>query len=106
MTSEHLNAVLAEKIMLWRVTPDRFTMGGRQWLPRWRFRPDQCLTDAFRLLERADPENYAMGSEKGGEFWVRVGIAGSVGEARHTSKPKAITLAVARALGIDVRTIS
>jgi|SRR5579863_7809002 len=102
MTSEQLTVTLAHRVMRWGAGPDRFLLGGRRWLPRWRFRPDQCLTDAFRLLEEANPEQYAMGSEKRGEFWVRVGIAGNVGEARNTSKPKAITLAVARALGIDV----
>jgi hypothetical protein len=77
-------------------------IGGRRWMPRWRFRPNQNLSDAFRLLEEAKPQRYAMGSEKNGDFWVRVEIAGRIGRSRHASKPQAITLAVALAVGIDI----
>ncbi len=102
MTGEQLTALLAERVMGWGVAPGRYLMGGRRWVPRWRFQPEQNLQDAFRLLEKAHPERYAMGAEKTGEFWVRVQIAGGVGGACDASKPKAITLAVARAIGIDV----
>jgi hypothetical protein len=53
------------------------------------------------LLESAEPKHFVMGSDKRGEFWVRVEIAGGVGEARDASKPRAIAFAIARALGID-----
>jgi hypothetical protein len=102
MACEKLTAILAERVMGWSVSPDRFLKGSRGWMPRWRFRPEQNLNDSFQLLEAAKPERYAMGSENGGEFSVRVEITSRVGEARHSSKPRAITLAVARALGIEV----
>ena len=51
MTSEHLTAILAERVMGWTVGPDRFMMGNRGWMPRWRFQPAEKLDDAFRLLE-------------------------------------------------------
>ena len=102
MTSEHLTAILVERVMGWSVAPDRFLMGNRRWIPRWRFRPEQNLSDAFQLLDAARPAHYAMGSDVPGEFWARVGIGNAMGEARHSSRAQAISLAVAAALGIDI----
>lgn len=102
MTTEHLTAVLAEKVMGWTVGPDRFMMGGRRWLPRWRFQPATRLEDAFRLLENVAPEEFTMGAGESGGFWAKVRVAGTTGEARDVSKPCAITVAIARALGIKV----
>lgn len=101
MTTYHLTAILAERVMGWGVGPDRFTMGGRRWLPRWRFRPTENLADAFEVLEKVAAEEYAMGADDEG-FWVRVRIGRVTGEARGRSKPRAITLALARALGLEV----
>jgi hypothetical protein len=42
-----------------------------------------------------------MGTENG-DFWVKVRVVDSIGEARETSKPLAITFAIARALGLAV----
>ena len=100
MTNDRLTAILAELVMGWGVGPDRFMMDGRRWLPRWRFRPTENLTDAFKVLEKAAPQEYSMGADVRG-FWVRVRIGTTVGEARSTSKPRAVTFAVARAVGID-----
>jgi len=52
MTVDQLNVVFAERIMGWRVAADRFLLGNRSWLARWRFQPCRKLEDAFRLLER------------------------------------------------------
>lgn len=92
---------LAEQVLGWKAAPGRFRTGNRRWVPSWRFQPDRDLNDAFRLLEAAKTEEYAMGANKGGKFWCRVEIAGVIGEARDTSQPKAITCAVAKALGIQ-----
>ena len=102
MTSENLAALLAERVMGWTVGPDRFLMGNRRWLPRWRFQPAERLQDAFRLLEQAVPEEYSMGAAENGSFWAKVRVAGTTGEACEPSKSRAITLAIARAFGIDV----
>jgi hypothetical protein len=102
MTNDQLTAVLAERIMGWTVGPERFMMGDRRWLPRWRFQPAMRLEDAFRLLERAAPQDYGVGTAKTGGFWARVRIAGATGEANEPTQPRAITLAVARAVGIEV----
>jgi|ERR1700733_5816116 len=101
MTSENLATLLAVRVMGWTVGPDRFLTGERRWLPKWRFKPGQSPNSAFQLLAAAKPEHYTLESEKGGDFWVRVKTAEGVGEARHSSMPQAITLAVARAFGID-----
>ena len=101
MTNDHLTAILAERIMGWTVGPDRFLMAKRRWQPRWRFQPTENLDDAFKLLEKAAPRDYSMGDDGKG-FRVRVRIGKTIGEACDISKPRAITLAVARAVGIEV----
>jgi hypothetical protein len=101
VTAECLTAILAERVMGWSVGPDRFMMGGRRWQPRWRFKPTENLDDAFKLLEKAAPQDYAMGDDGMG-FWVRVRIGKAIGQARDASKARAITLAIACALGLEV----
>jgi hypothetical protein len=100
MTKDQLAAALAERVMGWTVGPERFMMGGRRWLPRWRFQPATRLEDAFRLLESVAPEEFTMGAAESGGFWAKVRVAGTTGEALDQSKPRAITVAIARALGI------
>ena len=39
MTAEHFTAVLAERVLHWRSTPDRLLTGKRAWIPRWRSQP-------------------------------------------------------------------
>lgn len=56
MTPEMLTAILAERAMGWSVSPDRFLLGGKRWLPRWRFRPLEDLADAFQLLDRVSTD--------------------------------------------------
>lgn len=102
VTADKLTALLAERVLGWRAAPDRFLLNGRCWLARWRFQPLRNLEDAFRLLDAAKPTEYSMGRRGAGAFWVRIRLSGSVGEAHCKSKPRAICLAVARALGVDV----
>lgn len=102
MTAETLTAVLAKRVMGWGVGPDRFTTSSRHWLPRWRFQPTRSLEDAFRLLEQVAPREYAMGASEDGAFWATVRLAGTTGEARESSQPRALTFAIARAVGIQV----
>jgi len=101
MTTDRLTAILAERVMGWSVAPDRLLLGDRRWQPRWRFQPTENLDDAFRLLEKAAPQNYSMGDDGKG-FWARVRIGKTVSEARQSSMPRAIAFAVARAFGIEV----
>jgi excisionase family DNA binding protein len=102
MTNEQLAAILAERVMGWTVGPERYMMGGRRWIPRWRFQPIEKLEDAFRLLEEAMPQEYSIRGDDKGNIQVQVRIAGTAGEAHGTSRPLVITLAIARAVGVDV----
>ena len=101
MSSEQLTAALAERVMGWTVGPDRFMMGNRGWMPRWRFQPADKLDDAFRLLQEAAPQAYSICGDDKGSIHVEVRINGAVGEARGTSIPGVVTNAVARAVGIQ-----
>ena len=101
-TKEDLTAILAEQVMRWGVAPDRFLLEGRRWLPRWRFQPVKSIEDAFRLLEELNPHEYTMNGGATGDFRVRVRLHnGCFGEATDKSKARAITTAVARAIGVD-----
>lgn len=102
MTAENLTAQLAERVMNWGIGPDRFTMGHRRWMPRNRFRPTNRIEDAFRLLEHAEPQCYDMSKKEDGSIWVTVRIGKATGEACNTSIPLAISIAVARAIGIPI----
>ena len=102
MTAEMLTALLAEQVMGWRVGTGRYLLGQRRWLARWRFQPTRRAEDAFRLLEQAAPQEFTMGTADNGDFWVKVRVAGTTGEARAASKPRAITFAIARAIGIEI----
>ena len=103
MTEERLTTLLVQKVMGWSATPDRFLTGDRGWLPRWKFQPTNKLTDAIRLLEASTPEQYSMGVNASGEFWVKVKIGGTAAQVQDRSKPLAICRAVAAAYGIEVK---
>jgi len=102
MTNDQLAAVLAERVLHWRATPDRFLTGQRGWIPRWRFQPTEKLTDAIRLLEAVAPQEYSMTVDANGAFCARVSFCGATAEAHARTKPLAICLAVAAAAGIEV----
>ena len=102
MTSEHLTAVLAEKIMGWGVAPDRLLLGDRRWLPRWRFQPLTKLEHALQLVEKA-ATSYTLTVAEDGTFAAHVRIGERTGIASGEPKAMAITVAVARAIGLDVQ---
>jgi hypothetical protein len=101
MTTSELTALLAQRVMRWTVHLGRYQMENRRWTPAWRFQPTKRLEDAFRLLDAADPEEYTINAHRGATVTVRVQISGTAGEASGTSKARAITFAVARAIGLD-----
>jgi hypothetical protein len=103
MTTDQLNALLAERVMGWTVAPKRFLIGKGRWMPSWRFQPTNCLDDAFQLLEKANAETYTMAGGAAKLFQVRIRVReGAIGYAQDSSKAKAITLAIAQAVGIYV----
>jgi hypothetical protein len=102
MTSDQLTALLAERVMRWGVAPDRFTMGNRGWMPRWRFQPTEKLEDALRLLREAAPQEYSICGDEKGVLQVRVRVGASTGTANGGTLANAIATAVARAVGLEV----
>jgi hypothetical protein len=96
-----LTEELACQVMGWRATPDRFIKSGRSWIPKWRFAPFTRLEDAFRLLE-ASASSYTLRASSRGVFTAEVSVASRTGWASGQSKATIITVAVARAIGLDV----
>jgi hypothetical protein len=101
MTDDQLTVTLAECVMGWRATANRFLKGDRRWAPRWRFQPTRRIADALQLLKKVAPEAFAVKSEANGVNHARTRIAGSTGTASDKSQARAITYSIARALGID-----
>jgi hypothetical protein len=99
MTNEHMTALLAEKVMGWKVRPDRFIKSGRSWIPRWRFEPFARLEDAFILLDKIGG-TYLLSVDATGSFAAEVRIDARIGSATGEPKARAITLAISQALGI------
>jgi hypothetical protein len=97
-----LTALLAQRIMGWRVGPDRYLLGGRQWKPRSWFQPTKRLIDALRLLKAANADQFTVVRAGRGLWSATVQISGVVGEATENSEASALTIAVARSLGLEV----
>jgi hypothetical protein len=85
--------------MGWNPGPDRYVGPGRKWIPKWRFSPFTNLDDAFKLLEKVASRFTLTGSETG--VTAEVQIRESIGCASASSTPYAVTMAVARALGLS-----
>jgi hypothetical protein len=100
MTEEALTAMLAERVMGWKAAPDRFIRSGRSWIPRWRFRPLAELTDALRLLDQA-ADHYTL-TRDCSTFVAEVQVGSCRGKAVGEQKARTITIAVARALRLEV----
>jgi hypothetical protein len=100
MNDNTLTCELAVRVMGWRATPDRFIKRGRSWIPQWRFQPLEELADAFQLLDAA-ANRYSLSRDRHGVFGTSVQIGGRRGKASGEPKARTITIAVARALGLE-----
>jgi hypothetical protein len=96
-----LTEELAARIMGWKIAPDRFIKFGRNWIPRWRFRPFQELADAFQLLDRVADCFSLTGTTKMG-FIAVVQVGDRRGKASGKQIARTITTALARAVGLEV----
>ena len=101
MTREQLSAVVAQKVLGWRSSPDRFLLGDRQWISRTQFQPLTRIQDAFRLLHTA-AETFSLTRTVEGVFTATVRVGERRGCASGKLEAAVITLAVARAVGIEV----
>lgn len=102
MNPERLTAMLAKSVMGWKVAPDRFLTSNRSWIPRWKFNPLERVQDAFMLLDSSGSNRYTI-LKAGGCFEVKVECNGRDGRATDRSSARAITLALARSLGLEVQ---
>jgi len=99
MTNERLTALLVDRVLGWKVCPDRFIKSGRSWIPRWRFEPLLRLEDAFLLLDKA-ASSYLLSVDEEGVFTAEVRVGDRLGRASGEPKARTISLAISLALGI------
>jgi transcriptional regulator with XRE-family HTH domain len=101
MNDDRLTESLAVRVMGWRTAPGRYLKSGRAWTPGWRFAPLTSVEDAFGLLAAA-ASTYTLCTGESGIFEAEVRVGGRVGKASGEPKARAITLALVRALGLDI----
>lgn len=101
MSDVQLIDELASRVMGWKVASGRFVKPSRSWIPKWRFAPLERLEDAFQLLGTARA-TYTLSKNSDGVFNAFVGVAQQLGNASGEPKARTITLALARAAGIEV----
>jgi hypothetical protein len=101
MNDDRLTEQLAAKVLGWKTAPGRFIKHGRAWTPRWHFAPFTKLEDAFLLLDHA-ASHYTLTAEKGADFRAEVQVGMCVGKASGKPCARTVTLALARALGLEV----
>jgi hypothetical protein len=101
MTAATITGLLAERVMGWGVAPDRYLLGNRCWMPRWKFQPLARLDHAFQLLDKSGGA-YTLTTRPGGGFTAEVRLDNRTGAAAGGPKAATITIAVARAIGLDV----
>jgi len=92
---------LAVRVLGWRLAPGRYIKSDRGWTPRWRFQPFTETASAFELLDQA-ADGYTI-TCKGGSFRVSVYADQCLGEASGDCLARAITLAVAQTIGLEVQ---
>ena len=101
MTDERLTDELACQVMGWKLAPGRYLKPGRAWLPKWRFSPLSRLDDAFQLLDNVS-DRFSLVSDQSRTFTAEVRVNSRKGRASGTARARVITLAVARALGLEM----
>src|SRR5690349_4165886 len=97
MSDDALTAQLVERIMGWKIGPDRFIKSGRSWIPRWRFRPFLDPSNALELLDKA-ADRFRVTSPSRNVFIAEVRIHGRCGKASGEEFARTIVTALARAL--------
>ena len=101
MTNDQIEALIAERVLGWRTSPDRFLKGERRWAPRWHFQPLRRLDHALHLLDKATGQ-YTLTKAADGTYTALVTVGDRNGSASGQSEAATITVALARALGIQV----
>lgn len=100
MSDERLTDELARRGLGLRPAPGRYLKSDGGWIVRSKFRPLVDIRDAFLLLD-ALAEDYALAATAGGVFTAQVRIGGRIGKSTSDLKARAISLAVAKAIGLE-----
>jgi len=101
MNDARLTEELASTILGWRTTPTKYLKEGRSWIPKSRFQPLKNDRDASRLLDAmAIPYTLLITHSRG--FTVELKCTDGTWTAAANSRARAITLAIAQQVGIDV----
>ena len=101
MTDARLTQELAARIFGWRPGPGRYLTGDRRWISASRFRPLNIAADALMLLDQA-ADDYTLVGGRRGPFKAHVRIGARAVDVTGTQRARTISVAVARALGINV----
>jgi hypothetical protein len=101
VTNDQLTAILAERILGWRVGPERFILASRQWITRAHFQPSDRIQDAFRLLKEA-ASGFSLIKTPDGVFTATVQVGDRTGTSSGHAAAATITRAIARAIGVDL----
>jgi hypothetical protein len=101
MNDDRLTEKLAAQILGWKAAPGRFIKSDRAWTPSWRFAPLTNLEDAFVLLD-ASASAYTLATNTDRCFEAEVRVGERVGKASGEPKARSITIALARALGLEI----
>jgi hypothetical protein len=101
MNDDRLTEKLAAMVLGWKTAPGRFIKPDRGWTPRWHFAPLTKIEDAFLLLDRI-AKHYTLTTDEGEGFRAEVYVGVRVGRASGERGARTVTLALARALGLEV----
>ena len=101
MTNARLTDELACRVMRWKPGRDRFIKSDRQWVLRWRFQPLTSVENAFELLNTA-AASLVLTTARDGSYVAQVKLGRRAGRASSPSAATSITVAIARALQLDV----
>jgi len=101
VTDQGLTDELARRVMRWKPGRDRFIKSDRQWVLRWRFQPLTSVENAFELLNTT-AASLVLTTARHGSFTAQVKLGQRSGRASAPSVATSITVAIARALGLDV----
>jgi hypothetical protein len=102
MTDDRLTEQLVEKLLGWKVAPGRFIKPDRGWTPTWKFTPLVNLEHAFNLLDHANANYIVSAGSRGEGITAKVMVGARVGSACGVLKARTITLALARAVGLEI----
>jgi hypothetical protein len=100
-TDERVVDELVCRVLGWRLAPGRYIKSGRRWIPQWRFQPLTNIDDAFQLLN-AGAGSLVLKTTKDGSYAAQVKLGQRTGRATAPSVASSITVAIARAIGLDV----